>query len=53
MANTHAICPILFETAYSRLLLMSSAENVPFRPPFFENTFPNELAIMVDLRPNL
>ena len=51
--NTHAIWPMLFDTAYNRLLLMSSAENVPFLPLFFENTFPKELAIIVDFSPNL
>ena len=51
-AGTHAICPMLFEIAYSRLLLMSSALNSRLPRPLW-NTFPNELAIIVDLSPSL
>ena len=51
-STTNAICPILFDTAYSKLLLISSGENFPFPLPFL-NTLPNELAIIVDLSPSL
>jgi len=49
---TYAICPMLFDTAYSRLLLMSSAENVRFFPPFLK-TLPKVLAIIVLFSPSL
>ena len=41
---------MLFDTAYSRLLLISSGENFLFSLPFLK-TLPNELAIIVDLSP--
>lgn len=50
--GTYAIWPMLFEIAYSKLLLMSSGEQGVFFPPFLK-TLPNELAIIVDLSPNL
>ena len=48
---THAICPILLEIAYNKLRLISSGEKFPFFPPFL-NTFPTELAIVVDFNPS-